>query len=542
MNIIQYIKNQQFDGLTDESKIVEDFNAKYIKVSYECPKDNDVSRRYIFTANKYNSKNVSFLSSDLVLRSEANGLILESTGTEWIALVIPPRTPKSNNINAGTLDKFYQEDKYLIYKLEDGTIINLYYYKKQENQYPSRWVISTARGIEVNTQVFNTVSYQDMFEQSLNNMGLDKEEFYNSLDKNTCYTFGFKHPDMHPFQERKTKPVYKVWFVQSTTIVGAVDNTIDNAVINKNSKHTTDDIVDNKNSEHTIDNSVKDKNSKHTTDDVVDNIVDNVVDNIIDNAIDNIVDEKKNKRIYTGIKINRKTLWKKIPQQIIVKTQFKNVSVIYDFIKTSYNDFIYHKKPINFGYILIAKDISKFNDNYIEYSSVLLESILMNYIRKLCYDLYKRYEKEYISNFTKTMIIHAYLYNVNYDSFRLIFPQFRYEYNKIGNIMKKLVNDILLYATQNKPLSEYNQYHKIIKILTKSVSDKITIATSKNPNQKIQDVIHIIDNFPYFFSLMNEDNTSQSQDNSEHPQDNIKQIPVSDESLTKIMESLSIKA
>jgi len=41
---------------------------------------------------------------------------------------------------------------------------------------------------------------------------------------------------------------------------------------------------------------------------------------------------------------------------------------------------------------------------------------------------------------------------------------------------------------------------------------------------------------------MNEDNTSQSQDNSEHPQDNIKQIPVSDESLTKIMESLSIKA
>jgi hypothetical protein len=473
MNIIQYIKKQQFNGLTDESKIAEDFNAKYIKVSYECPKDNDLSRRYIFTANKYNSQKVSFLPSDLVLRSEANGLILESTGSDWIALVIPPRTPKSINISAGTLEKFYQEGKYVIYKLEDGTIINLYYYEKrnseqnneqtndQNDEQKSGWIISTARGIEVNTQVFNTLSYQDMFEQSLENIGLDKQEFYSSLDKNTCYTLGFKHPDMHPFQERQAKPVYKVWFVQSTIV----------------------------------------------------------------SPVQGVQNESESD---TSVKINKKTLWKKIPQHIVVKTQFKNVSAIFDARKTSYNDFIYNKKPINFGYILVAKDVSKFNDKYIEYSTVLLESTLMNYIRKLCYDLYRRYEKEYISSsFTKTMIIHAYLSNVNYESFRSIFPQFKYEYDKISKIMQKLVDDILLCAAQDKPLSDDDQYNKIINILTKSVLDKITISTSKNPNQKIQDIIHNIDNFPYFFRLMN---------------DNDKQILLYDDnqSPVKTMEDLSI--
>jgi hypothetical protein len=433
MNIIQYIKRQEFNGLIDESKIVEAFNVKYIKVSYERPEDNDVSRRYIFTANRYNNKYVSFSTSDLVLRSEANGLILQSTGADWIALVIPPRTPKTANISASTLDKFYQAGKYFIYKVKDGTIINLYYYDQK-----SKWIISTARGIEVNTQIFNTMSYQDMFEQSLTNIGLDKEEFYNSLDKKSCYAFGFKHPDMHPFQEAQAAPVYKVWFVQST-------------------------LIEN---EH---------NDARAEFDV-------------------------------NLKINKKSQWEKIPQHIIVKTQFRNVAVIYDSIKASYDNFIYNKKPINFGYILIAKDINDFNDEDIEYSKILLESTLMNYICKFCYDLYGKKElKEYINkSFSKTMIVNAYLSDKNYEAFRSLFPQFKYEYDKISNIMKKLIDDILLYAAGNVIVST-NEYKRIVKILTRSVSDKITISTTKNPKQQIQDIIHTIDNFSYFFKLMNDD-------------------------------------
>jgi hypothetical protein len=430
MNIIQYLKSQKFDGSIDESKIKDDFNNKYIRVSYDRSNIGS-SRRYIFTANKYKSIKKVFSEEDMKLRVEANGLVLESNGLDWEALVIPPCTPKTNNFVYNIVDTFIQNNDYTIYKLEDGTIVSLYFYKTLD-----KWVFSTARGIDVNYNIFNTTTYQDLFDESLGKMGIVAEDFYSSLNKSNCYTFGFKHPDMHPFREGLVRSIYKIWFVQSVSI----------------------DITTN------------------------------------------------------FSKINRTSLWKQIPPHTLVRTQYKSIRMILESLKKSYVDFIKNKKMVNYGYILIANDPSKFDGN-VEYTTILLESALMNYIQNLWYGIYSKYSKECTSKYTYTAILHAYLHDINFKSFKLLFPQFISEYNHIFNTEKALINSIfsnLIKLNKSNDLKkdiiriDGNNAQEIIKVLSNSVAEKITITSHNNPKQQIQDIIHIIENFDYYFKLLND--------------------------------------
>lgn len=201
MNIIQALNENDFNGITDALEIRKYFFEDKISVSFEKDLVND-RRRFIFTTLK-SVRNKPFN----VLNVEANGLILEAP--DWNVCYVPPFSPKSY-FDKHTTNALLKNNTYDIYYIEDGTVIGLYYYTNLE-----KWVISTSRGIDVNTTIFNTVCYETMLDESLSYMGVNYDEFFASLDKNKSYTIGFKHPDMHPFQEGKGEEIYKVWFIQT---------------------------------------------------------------------------------------------------------------------------------------------------------------------------------------------------------------------------------------------------------------------------------------------------------------------------------------
>lgn len=207
LSTIEFITSRGFNGIDDIKDIQSAFFKKKITVSYDLDLKNNKCRM-IFSS----SKTLRGESFDDVCR-ECNGLILEASNDGWKPLVIPINSPKSDLVTKKVND-WLNKQCYSVYAIEDGTIINLYYYNDE-------WIFSTARGIHMNNVSFNKKTYKEMFEtcvvkNQVNPISVD--DFYNILDKNSCYTFGFKHPDSHPFFEGKSKPIYKVWYVQQANL------------------------------------------------------------------------------------------------------------------------------------------------------------------------------------------------------------------------------------------------------------------------------------------------------------------------------------
>lgn len=209
MNIIKFCKENNLDGINDANSVVAAFREKYISVSYSSPIDEHgvkrTNRRYIFSSVRKNRKN----EVDRMC-AEANGLILEAP--EWKPLVISTYLPKSNIITSN-VNRSLRKNLYDVYLIEDGTIVNLYWYEPQQ-----KWTLSTQKGIDVNDTIFSELNFMSMFCESLAKMGINPIEFIQTLDKKTCYTFGFKHRCQHPFDEGTGQPIYKVWFIQMVHI------------------------------------------------------------------------------------------------------------------------------------------------------------------------------------------------------------------------------------------------------------------------------------------------------------------------------------
>jgi hypothetical protein len=139
-----------------------------------------------------------------IYAQESNGLILERD--TYKLLVVPPRSLRFN-IDTAVSNVFLHQGMYHIYKAEDGTCFNLYYYNNQ-------WVISTSKGYNMNNVFWETKTYQQHISECLDKIGLTWETFTNQLDKKSCYSFGFKNPNFQKFYEGKSVPIYKIWFIQ----------------------------------------------------------------------------------------------------------------------------------------------------------------------------------------------------------------------------------------------------------------------------------------------------------------------------------------
>jgi hypothetical protein len=149
---------------------------------------------------------------------ESNGLILERD--TWKPLVVPPRSLRFN-IDTEASNRFLHQGLYHIYKAEDGTCFNMYYRSTvptTDDENSGRWIISTAKGYDMNNTKWDGITYQEIVTECLSKIGLTWETFTSQLNKTYCYSFGFKHPSFHKFFEGKDTPIYKIWFIQSVDL------------------------------------------------------------------------------------------------------------------------------------------------------------------------------------------------------------------------------------------------------------------------------------------------------------------------------------
>lgn len=184
---IAYLRNRKYTGLNDIEKIKNDFYQVHVTVSYDREIVNG-KRRIIFTANK-GMRSQKF---DKIIY-ECNGLVLEAP--TWNPLVVPCPTPKTS-VNNVIVNKLLNQNNYSIYKVSDGTVIYLYFWNDS-------WHISTARGLDVLAIKFNDKTYLELMNEVLAKYETNYQEFTNSLNKNSSYSFVLRHNSIHQFAQEE---------------------------------------------------------------------------------------------------------------------------------------------------------------------------------------------------------------------------------------------------------------------------------------------------------------------------------------------------
>jgi len=158
-----------------------------IRVNVENGSD-DVVRRVQLTTLR--------VGADLskTLNKQANGVIFD---TNWNILVRP------TNITYNKLPMNFNKsfDKYKVYKINDGTQVNLYYFNE--------WCISTMNGINVSDY---KVVGDETFKQVFAKLAAIYNLSFDNFDKSHSYSIGFHYHLWHPLVSETDK----MWFIQSS--------------------------------------------------------------------------------------------------------------------------------------------------------------------------------------------------------------------------------------------------------------------------------------------------------------------------------------
>lgn len=102
-------------------------------------------------------------------------------------------------------DDIYTNPDYKVYKISDGTLLNLYY--------NNGWKFGTTNGWDVsNIKWTSTKTFAEMFTE----LAVGYPEFsLDSLDKSKSYVIGMRHHSIHPL----TRDPQKLWMIQSNDLV-----------------------------------------------------------------------------------------------------------------------------------------------------------------------------------------------------------------------------------------------------------------------------------------------------------------------------------
>ncbi len=141
------------------------------------------------TLNKQNSK----FPDDPFYRI-ADGLLIDPKTSKILSI---PRFNIVNNF--GMIKKEISKDTTKVYSLKNGTVITLYFYKKQ-------WRISTRGSANANNHIWFGVKYLD----ALNEIFKHFEISWDSFNTSCCYSLGFTHPSMHLLESE-----FDLWFINA---------------------------------------------------------------------------------------------------------------------------------------------------------------------------------------------------------------------------------------------------------------------------------------------------------------------------------------
>jgi hypothetical protein len=141
MDIVKFIKNS---GETDPAKIRSLIYKKGILSSY------NTDGRMIF----HTTVNNRFNQSSDWLNLTCNGLIVDINTCN---ILVIPQINCISNIEMNTVNTYLYHGLYDIYQINDGTIVNMYWWD-------NNWVISTTKGYDLTNKKANptTKTYKEM--------------------------------------------------------------------------------------------------------------------------------------------------------------------------------------------------------------------------------------------------------------------------------------------------------------------------------------------------------------------------------------------
>ena len=213
MNTLEFINENKNLPYSQIRKIL--FTNYHIR-SVEAIDNKDKPYRIILSSNK-NPKLM-----ELSIHQECNGLILEHDPIENSYKILCLPTKICNVMHYAHIGNSLKKKlcNYELYKIYDGTIINLYYYDNS-------WRFSTFKGYDVNEQTFYNDTYKNIFDSILSKKY--KNFNYRLLNKNFSYTFCFKYQDYHVFNPYYFAPndyidIDDIIFLQSCNIQELNDN------------------------------------------------------------------------------------------------------------------------------------------------------------------------------------------------------------------------------------------------------------------------------------------------------------------------------
>jgi len=207
MNIISFIRSIQPNSSWENVKslIHSRLMPLGIRYSYEQP---EMGSRVILTTKRFTAN----FSHPIV--SQCNGLVFDYNTCKILS--IPPYA-FNGNVKISTIQQQNTDvnlsDNYNIYKVNDGTVVTLYYYKNE-------WRMSSTNGYDVgDLKWFGDKTYWEIFNEisNANNYKFDIKK----LNKNRSYSIGFTHPDFHPFKGRSESDIKRMWYIQAAELTNA---------------------------------------------------------------------------------------------------------------------------------------------------------------------------------------------------------------------------------------------------------------------------------------------------------------------------------
>jgi hypothetical protein len=159
---------------------------------------------------------------------ECNGLVVDAR--TWSVLACPPKAynnrPAANIVNAALTDEMYD-----IIRVDDGTVVTLYCWDHPTDG--PVWSLASSNGYDVSSLLWiGPLTYAAIFHDlterlypefvAATGMGLDTHAdgttrlTFTNLDRNYCYTVGFRHHNFHPL---KADPE-RMWQIQSADVSG----------------------------------------------------------------------------------------------------------------------------------------------------------------------------------------------------------------------------------------------------------------------------------------------------------------------------------
>lgn len=468
-NINTYIsgyKNLNDGNAIDIIEYVKSILIPYrVKVTYE----------HLSCLEKINNLKTKFPKADIKLRfkmilssnkykadffipivRQSNGIVIvveesKNTTQDLICkLLVLPAHEFNPKYKQSEIGKNIVREIYTVYKLKDGTIINLSYDSNfvelvDENTINiGKWIITSKNAFDVSNMIWRGFKYgiviNDVLKQ-YNDFSFDK------LNKEKTYTIGFKHPAFHPFGQpdewkiddfELNKEKYwdkSAWFVQSANF----DNT-----------HLKENIY---------------------------------LDDIIGLPFQEIIEKVEDlPEYFRKLETSLKTF--------IHSSGLKTINNTIDIVKHNQiwkNAFL--------GLIIRSKDTNKTLEN----SDVLFESSLWQEIRRLVYQLpyiknkEVREQIEYNFKNIECVILYSYLDFKKHETFIRVFPQYKKYYNSYDTLFNEVIDRI---------------YENIIQCLKdtrfKGVNTASLPSELKNNNKTISDKLfdEFIDIVKMFYQLI----------------------------------------